>query len=124
MFARIATRRSQARRAARVLHQQPVQVASEELRILMSRVEDLVDRLGSDADPELKRLRKRAETALSNARSAVAEGGAQLTSQVRDIAAQGQEYVRTRPLASVGLVALGMLAIGLWASRGMRSDDG
>jgi ElaB/YqjD/DUF883 family membrane-anchored ribosome-binding protein len=124
MFARIATRRSQARRAARVLHQQPVQVASEELRILMSRVEDLVDRLGSDADPELKRLRKRAETALSNARSAVAEGGAQLTSQVRDIAAQGQAYVRRQPLASVGLVALGMLAIGLWASRGMRSDDG
>jgi ElaB/YqjD/DUF883 family membrane-anchored ribosome-binding protein len=124
MFARIATRRSQARRAARVLHQQPVQVASEELRILMSRVEDLVDRLGSDADPELKRLRKRAETALSNARTAVAEGGAQLTSQVRDIAAQGQAYVRRQPLASVGLVALGMLAIGLWASRGMRSDDG
>jgi len=124
MFARIATRRSQARRAARVLHQQPVQVASEELRILMSRVEDLVDRLGSDADPELKRLRKRAETALSNARTAVAEGGAQLTSQVRDIAAQGQAYVRRQPLASVGLVALGMLAIGLWASRAMRSDDG
>jgi len=124
MFARIATRRSQARRAARVLHQHPVQVASEELRILMSRVEDLVDRLGSDADPELKRLRKRAETALSNARTAVAEGGAQLTSQVRDIAAQGQAYVRRQPLASVGLVALGMLAIGLWASRGMRSDDG
>ena len=124
MFARIATRRSQARRAARVLHQQPVQVASEELRILMSRVEDLVDRLGSDADPELKRLRKRAETALSNARTAVAEGGAQLTSQVRDIAAQGQAYVRRQPLASVGLVALGMLVIGLWASRAMRSDDG
>jgi ElaB/YqjD/DUF883 family membrane-anchored ribosome-binding protein len=124
MFARIATRRSQARRAARVLHQQPVQVASEELRILMSRVEDLVDRLGSDADPELKRLRKRAETALSNARTAVAEGGAQLTSQVRDIAAQGQAYVRRQPLASVGLVALGMLAIGLWASRDIRSDDG
>jgi len=124
MFARIATRRSQARRAARVLHQQPVQVASEELRILMSRVEDLVDRLGSDADPELKRLRKRAETALSNARTAVAEGGAQLTSQVRDIAAQGQAYVRRQPLASAGLVALGMLAIGLWASRAMRSDDG
>jgi ElaB/YqjD/DUF883 family membrane-anchored ribosome-binding protein len=124
MFARIATRRSQARRAARVLHQQPVQVASEELRILMSRVEDLVDRLGSAADPELQRLRKRAETALSSARSAVAEGGAQLGSQVRDIAAQGQEYVRRRPLTSVGLVALGVLAIGLWASRAMTSDDG
>jgi ElaB/YqjD/DUF883 family membrane-anchored ribosome-binding protein len=124
MFARIATRRSQARRAARVLHQQPVQVASEELRILMSRIEDLVDRLGSSADPELKRLRKRADAALSNARTAVAEGGAQLTSQVRDIAAQGQEYVRRQPLVSVGLVALGMLAIGLWASRAMTSDDG
>jgi len=123
MFARISTRRSQARRAARVLHQQPVQVASEELRILISRVEDLVDRLGSAADPELARLRKRAESALSSARAVISERGAQLTNQVRDMAAQGQDYVRRRPLASVGLVALGMLALGLWASRAMTSDD-
>ena len=117
MFARMSTRRSQARRAARVLHEQPAQVASEELRNLIASVEDMVERLGSAADPELKRLRKRAEVALDNARAAVAQGGTQLGEQVRDIAQQGQEYVRQRPLASLGLVAVAMLALGLWASR-------
>jgi len=122
MFARMSTRRYQARRAARVLHEQPAQVAREELRNLMASVEDVVERLGSAADPELKRLRKRAEVALANARVAVGQGGAQLGEQVRDIAAQGQEYVRRRPLASLGLVALGMLALGLWASRSTMND--
>jgi ElaB/YqjD/DUF883 family membrane-anchored ribosome-binding protein len=94
-----------------------MQVASEELRNLIASLEDVIERLGSAADPELRRLRKRAEVALANARAAVAEGGAQLGQQVRDIAHQGQEYVRQRPLASLGLVAVGMLALGLWASR-------
>jgi ElaB/YqjD/DUF883 family membrane-anchored ribosome-binding protein len=117
MFARMATRRSQARRAARVLHQQPMQVAGEELRILISRLEDLVLRLGSAADPEVSQLRKQADTALSNARAAIAERGAQLGDQVRAIAAQGQDYARRRPVASASLVALGLLAIGVLASR-------
>jgi len=122
MFTRMTSRRSQARRAARVLHEQPVQVANEELRILVSRVQDLVDRLGTAADPEVKRLRKQAEVALSNAKAAIGEGGMQLADQVRDFAAHGQEYVRRRPLTSVGLVALGMLVIGLLSSRTMMSD--
>ena len=123
MFARMATRRSQARRAARVLHQQPMQVAGEELRILMSRLEDLVLRLGSAAGPEVSRLRKQADSALSNARAAIAEGGTQLGAQVRAIAAQGQEYARRRPVASASLVALGLLAIGVLASRALTGDD-
>jgi ElaB/YqjD/DUF883 family membrane-anchored ribosome-binding protein len=123
MFARIATRRSQARRAARVLHEQPMQVASEELRILISRLEDLVQRLGSAADPEVNRLRKQAEAALSNVRAAIAAGGAQLGDQVRSIAAQGQDYARRRPVASASLVTLGLLAIGVLASRALTSDD-
>jgi ElaB/YqjD/DUF883 family membrane-anchored ribosome-binding protein len=122
MFARMTSRRSQARRAARVLHQQPVQVVGEELRILISRVEDLVGRLGEAADPELRRLRKQAEVALSNVKAAIGEGGSQLGDQVRELAEHGQKYVRRRPLTSLGLVALGMLAIGLWTSRSMMSD--
>jgi ElaB/YqjD/DUF883 family membrane-anchored ribosome-binding protein len=123
MFARMATRRSQARRAARVLHQQPMQVASEELRILIARLEDLVERLGSAAEPEVSRLRRQAEGALANARAAIAERGVQLGDQVRDFAAQGQEYVRRRPMASASLAALGLLAIGVLASRALTGDD-
>ena len=110
MFARNSSRRSQVRRAARVLNEQPVQVASEELRILISRVEDLLARLTASTDPELKRLRQQAELALSNARAAMANGGAQLADQVRDIAASIVTHrwrglhlpagVRLRPQAS------------------------
>jgi ElaB/YqjD/DUF883 family membrane-anchored ribosome-binding protein len=116
MFARVTNRR-QARRAARVLNQQPLRVANEELRILISRVEDLIERLGTAADPELKRLRKQAESALANAKAAVADGGSQLGEQAREIAEQGQEYVRRRPWAALGFVALCMLAIGVLTGR-------
>jgi ElaB/YqjD/DUF883 family membrane-anchored ribosome-binding protein len=99
-----------------------VQVVGEELRILISTVEDLIERLGTAADPELKRLRKQAEVATSNAKDAIGEGGAQVRDQLRSLAGQGEEYVRRRPLASLGLMALGMLAIGLLTSRSMMSD--
>ena len=123
MFARVTSRRhSQERRAARVLNERPLRVANQELRILMSNVQDLVDRLGTAADPELTRLRKQAEAALARARAALGEGGAQLGDQARQLAAQGQDYVRRRPLTSVGIVALGMLAIGLVTARALASD--
>jgi ElaB/YqjD/DUF883 family membrane-anchored ribosome-binding protein len=100
-----------------------MQVASEELRILIARLEDLVERLGSAAEPEVSRLRRQAEGALANARAAIAERGVQLGDQVRDFAAQGQDYVRRRPMASASLAALGLLAIGVLVSRALTGDD-
>jgi ElaB/YqjD/DUF883 family membrane-anchored ribosome-binding protein len=123
MFAHVTNRRhSQERRAARVLNEHPLRVANEELRILMSTVQDLVDRLGTAADPEMKRLRKQAEAALARARAAIGESGAQLGDRARQFADQGQEYVRRRPLTSVGAVALCMLAIGFLTGRAMAAD--
>jgi ElaB/YqjD/DUF883 family membrane-anchored ribosome-binding protein len=105
-----------------VLNEHPLQVSNEELRILMSNVQDLIDRLGTAADPELRRLRKRAEAALARARAALGESGTQLGNQARELAEQGQDYVRRRPLTSVGMVALGMLAIGLVTGRALTPD--
>jgi ElaB/YqjD/DUF883 family membrane-anchored ribosome-binding protein len=123
MFGSVTSRRqSQEQRAARVLHQHPLRVANEELRILMSRVEDLVDRLGSAPDPELKRLRTRADAALTRAKAAIGKGGAQLGDQARQLAEQAQEHVRRRPLTALGLVALSMLAIGLLSGRAKTAD--
>src|SRR5215472_14796058 len=119
MFGRVTSHRRwqerQERRAAKVLNERPLRVANEELRILMSAVQDLIDRLGTAADPELTRFRKRAEAALARARAAIGDGGAHLGEQARQLAEQGQYYVRRRPMTSVGIVALGMLAIGLVA---------
>ena len=120
MFDNVTSRR-QERKAARILNDRPLRVANEELRILMSNVQDLVDRLDKAADPELKRLRRQAETALTRARAAIGEGGAQFGEQARQLAAQGQRYVRRRPLTSLGVVALGMLAIGLVTGRTIAS---
>jgi len=100
MFDNITSRR-QERKAARILNERPLRVANEELRILISTVQDLVDRL---------------ET-LGRAKAAIGEGGAQLGEQARQLAVQGQQYVRRRPFTSVGVVAPGMLAIGLVTGR-------
>jgi ElaB/YqjD/DUF883 family membrane-anchored ribosome-binding protein len=121
MFAYGGSRR-QERKAARILNERPLQVANEELRILMATVQDLVDRLDTAAAPELKQLRTQAEAALARARAAIGDGRAQVRQQARQLADQGQRYVRRRPLTSVGVVALGMLAIGLVTGHAMATD--
>ena len=121
MFDNVTSRR-QERKAARILNERPLRVANEELRILMASVQDLVDRLDMATDPDLKRLRKQAEAALARARAAIGEGGAALGEQARQLAAQGQRYVRRRPLTSLGVIALGMLAIGLLTGRATSTD--
>ena len=121
MFDNVKSRR-EAHKAARVLNKRPLRVANEELRILMSTVQDLVDRLDTAADPELRRLRKQAEATLARAKAVIGEGGAVLGEQAQQLAAQGQRYVRQRPLTSLGVVAFGMLAIGLLTGRAMATD--
>jgi ElaB/YqjD/DUF883 family membrane-anchored ribosome-binding protein len=121
MFDNLTSRR-EARKAARILKERPLRVANEELRVLMSTVQDLVDRLDTAADPELRRLHKQANAALARAEAVIGEGGAVVGEQARQLAEQGQRYVRQRPLTSLGIVALGMLAIGLLTGRAMATD--
>ena len=40
----------------------------------------------------------------------------------RRLAGQGEAFVKRRPMISVGIVALGMLAIGLVTGRAMASE--
>jgi len=123
MFARAARRtRAHARRAARMLNQDPAGAADEEVQILISSVEDLIERLGKIADPELRRLRTQTEAALVAARAALAEGSAQALDRAQTLAEQGDAYVRERPWSSVGVAALCVLALGVWAGRAMTTD--
>jgi ElaB/YqjD/DUF883 family membrane-anchored ribosome-binding protein len=121
MFSRSRSR-VQARQAARILNRHPSQVADEEVRILISTVEDLLERLATAADPELMRLRNRTETALDSARASIADSGAQLRDRASDLAEWGGAYVRERPWTSVGLAALCVLPIGLWTGRALMND--
>jgi ElaB/YqjD/DUF883 family membrane-anchored ribosome-binding protein len=124
MFARLSSRRSRAhvRHAARTVNRYPAQVANEEIRILLSAVEDLIERLRATADPELRRLSKQTEAALDTVRAAIAESGGQLRDQAAELAERGGTYVRERPWASLGLAAVCLLAIGLWTGRAVMSD--
>jgi len=123
MFNRASSRsRSQARQAAQILNRQPAEVADEEVRILISTVQDLVEQLGTAADPELTRLRKQTEVALERARAAIVESGAQMHGQVSELAKRSEAYVREYPWTSLGLAALCVLAVGLWTGRTVMSD--
>lgn len=123
MFSRVSSRsRAQARHAARVLNRHPGRVASEEVRVLISTVEDLIERLEMATDPELTRVRQQTEAALVNAKAAIGERGAQLRDQAGDLTEWGQTYVRERPWTSVGVAALCVLAIGWWAGRAVMSE--
>jgi ElaB/YqjD/DUF883 family membrane-anchored ribosome-binding protein len=120
MFTRVSGRsRAQARRAAQVLNDHPGDVANEEMRILISKVEDLLERLQTAADPELKRLREQTEEALDNAKAAVTESGAQWLDQAGDLAGRGGAYIRERPWTSMGIAALCVLAVGVWTGRAL-----
>jgi ElaB/YqjD/DUF883 family membrane-anchored ribosome-binding protein len=97
-------------------------VASEEIGILLSRAEELMERLGATADPELRRLSRQTEAALDSVRTAIAERGAQIGEQAGELVERGGVYVRERPWTSVGVAALCLLVIGLLTGRVVMSD--
>jgi ElaB/YqjD/DUF883 family membrane-anchored ribosome-binding protein len=120
MFSRVSRRAgARARRAASVLNQYPGRIANEEVRILISTVDDLIERLRATADPELRRLRTQTEAALATARGAVSESGARALDRAQEL---GETYIRERPWTSLGLVALCVLAVGLWTGRSLMND--
>jgi ElaB/YqjD/DUF883 family membrane-anchored ribosome-binding protein len=123
MFARLTgRRRAQAHRAAQVLNDAPGLVAREEVGLLISTVEDLIERLSVAADPELKRLRQQTVNALEAAKNVAVQGGAQVRDQAGELARQSEIYISKRPWTSLGLVALGILAIGLWTGRSVTTE--
>lgn len=123
MFAQVRRRRrAQAHRAAQVLNQRPMAVANEEVRILIATVDDLIERLGTAADPELQRLRTQSQAALASAKASIAGAGAQVRNHAEELADQGEAYLKERPWTSLGLLAVCVLAIGLWSGRAVLRD--
>ena len=122
MFTRIPVGSgARARRAAENLNQNPgVVAAADEVRLFISAAQDLIERLESiSSDPEVRRLHRRTGAALKGARAAFAQGGRRVRDQAGEIADYGQIYVRRHPWTTLGAVALGLLAIGLWTGRSL-----
>jgi ElaB/YqjD/DUF883 family membrane-anchored ribosome-binding protein len=104
----------------RVLDYPTTPAATEDLQILISTIEDLLVRLHAAADSEVGRLRVRTANAVVRVKAAVARDGIPLT-QRRPIAKEGRMNVRVymheRPWVTLGLMALLVLSIGLYAGR-------
>lgn len=105
------------RSAARAAAQHAGTAAGEELQNLIADVEDLMDRVGDAADPELRRLRSKVAAAVTTAKKAIADGVEQVQGQASDAIEASDRYVRNQPWEAIGIAALAGVAVGFLLAR-------
>jgi ElaB/YqjD/DUF883 family membrane-anchored ribosome-binding protein len=94
--------------------------ANGQINTFIENVEDLTHALRDVDTPEIARVKAKVKIALAAAKSALADGAAQVRSQAREVTKTTDTYVRDNPWQVVGIAALIGLAVGILASR--RSD--
>lgn len=90
--------------------------ASEEVQNLISDVEDLIDRVGDAADPEIKRLRSKVAAAVASTRRSFASGAEQVQRQAKQAFDASDRYVHNQPWEAIGIAALAGIAVGFLVS--------
>ncbi len=103
--------------AARNTAKQAGAAASDEVQNLIADVEDLIDRVGEAADPEMRRLRAKVAAAVASTKSSLADGAEVVQRQARETFEAGDRYVHSRPWEAIGIAAIAGLAVGFLASR-------
>jgi ElaB/YqjD/DUF883 family membrane-anchored ribosome-binding protein len=103
--------------AAREAAQQAGAAAGEEVQNLIADVEDLIDRVGDAADPEIRRLRSKVTAALATTKKSIAEGVEQVQGQAKQAIDASDQYVRNQPWEAIGIAALAGLAVGFLLAR-------
>jgi ElaB/YqjD/DUF883 family membrane-anchored ribosome-binding protein len=103
--------------AAREATQQPGAAASDEVQNLIADVEDLIDRVGDAADPEVRRLRSKVTAAIATTKTSIADGAEQVQRQAEEAFQAGDRYVRNQPWDAIGIAALAGLAVGFLVAR-------
>jgi ElaB/YqjD/DUF883 family membrane-anchored ribosome-binding protein len=101
--------RRELRRDARVL--------GRNAQTLVAEVEELMERVGHSADPEIGRVRARVESAVAATRRSLADGFHGLEDRASETIDAGDRYVRERPWPAIGVAALTGLALGILVSR-------
>ena len=104
----------------RVLDYPTSPVATEDVQVLISTVDELLRRIDATADSELGRLGSQTRSALAAARMSVAANAAKVREEMGGLAKDGGayvDYVREQRLVTLGTTALFALAIGLWVGR-------
>lgn len=94
--------------------------ANGQINSFIENVEDLTNALKNVDTPEIARVKAKVKIALAAAKSALADGAAQVRSQAREVTRTTDTYVRDNPWQVVGIAAMIGLAVGILASR--RSD--
>lgn len=94
--------------------------ANGQINSFIENVEDLTHALKDIDTPELARVKAKVKMALAAAKSALADGAAQVRTQARQVSKNTDTYVRDNPWQVVGIAALIGLAVGIVAAR--RSD--
>ena len=91
--------------------------ANGQINNFIENVEDLTNALKDVDTPEISRVKAKVKIALAAAKSALADGAAQVKTQARQVTQSTDTYVRDNPWQVVGIVALIGVAIGVLASR-------
>jgi ElaB/YqjD/DUF883 family membrane-anchored ribosome-binding protein len=107
-------------RAGRGRVQQAGAAASSEVQNLIADVEDLIERVGEAADPEVRRLRSKVASAVTSAKRSLASGAEQVQQQARDAFEASDRYVRGQPWEAIGIAALAGIAVGFLVSSSRR----
>jgi ElaB/YqjD/DUF883 family membrane-anchored ribosome-binding protein len=94
--------------------------ANGQINSFIENVEDLTDSLKNIDTPEIARVKAKVKIALAAAKSALADGAAQVRTQARQVSKTTDTYVRDNPWQVVGIAALIGIAVGILVSR--RSD--
>lgn len=102
--------------AAREKVQAAGAAASDEVHNLIADVEDLIDRVGDAADPEVKRLRTKVANAVVSAKRSIASGTEQVQRQAKDAFDASDRYVHDQPWEAIGIAALAGVAVGFLIS--------
>jgi ElaB/YqjD/DUF883 family membrane-anchored ribosome-binding protein len=103
--------------AARAAAEHAGTAAGEEVQNLIADVEDLMDRVGDAADPEIRRLRSKVAAAITTAKKSIADGVEQVQGQANQAIEASDRYVRNQPWEAIGIAALAGLAVGFLVSR-------
>jgi ElaB/YqjD/DUF883 family membrane-anchored ribosome-binding protein len=110
-------------RTGKAAHEKVNQVgtgATEEVQNLIADVEDLVDRVGEAADPEIRRLRAKVAEAVVSTKSSIAAGADQVQRHAKDAFDASDRYVRNQPWEAIGIAALAGIAVGFLVSSSRR----
>ena len=88
-----------------------------ELKSLADTLESVLNTAESKSKEEVDSRKKKAQAALENSRTRLAEGKEQVVQQTKEIAGKADNYVRENPWTSVGIGAAVGVVLGVLLAR-------